>query len=164
MKNDADLIDGLRRAYRRCHLHIERILEGLDDDHLQTQLQGTKESISRVLQHIINAESYWLEKVQESRPEFIKRPNLATTRSTMSELEKRFMDLLDRRSLDTSTDPTPAWITLRVSQHGIYHSGQIALIRRLIGVPTVEVGQTAPLTWESAVDTLSDLALDPSTR
>jgi uncharacterized damage-inducible protein DinB len=164
MKNDAHLVDGLRRAYRRSHLHLERILEGVDDDHLQTQLQGTKESISRVLQHIINAESYWLEQVQEARPEFVKRPNLDTTHSMLSELEKRFMDLLDRRGLDPSTDPTPAWITIRVAQHGIYHSGQIALIRRLMGVPTVEVDQSAPLTWEAAVDAVSDLALDPGTR
>jgi uncharacterized damage-inducible protein DinB len=140
------------------------MLEGLDDDHLQTQLQGTKESISRILQHIVNAESYWLEQVREPRPEFVKRPNLATTRSMMAELEKRYMDLLNRRGLDQSTDPTPSWITLRVAQHGTYHSGQIALIRRLIGVPSVELGQTAPLTWESAVDAVSDLALYPSSR
>jgi uncharacterized damage-inducible protein DinB len=163
MKNDANFIEGLRRAYRRCHLHAERMLEGLDDDHLQTQLQGTKESISRILQHIINAESYWLEQVREPRPEFVKRPNQAMTRSMMAELETRYMDLLSRRGLDKSTDPTPAWITLRVAQHGIYHSGQIALIRRLIGAPTVPPGEAAPLTWESAVDAVSVLALDPRT-
>jgi uncharacterized damage-inducible protein DinB len=164
MKNDANFIEGLRRAYRRCHLHAERMIEGLEDDHLQIQLQGTKESIGRVLQHIINAESYWLEQVQEPRPEFVKRPSLATARSSMADLEKRYMDLLNRRGLDKSTDPTPAWIALRVSQHGIYHCGQIALIRRLIGVPSVEVGETAPLTWESAVDAVSDLALDSGSR
>lgn len=163
MKN-ANFIEGLQRAYRRCHLHVERMIEGLEDDHLQTQLQGTKESIGRVLQHIINAESYWLEQVKEARPEFVKRPSLATARSSMADLEKRYMDLLSRRGLDKSTDPTPAWITLRVSQHGIYHCGQIALIRRLIGVPAVEVGEAAPLTWESAVDAVSDLALDSSSR
>jgi uncharacterized damage-inducible protein DinB len=164
MKNDADLIDGLRRAYRRSHLHIERMLEGLDDDQLQTQLQGTKESVSRTLQHIVNAECYWLEQVAEARPEFVRRPNLAVTRTMLSDLEVRFMQLLDRRGLDQSTDPTPAWITLRVAQHGVYHSGQIALIRRLIGVPSVEPGETAPLTWESAVDAVADLALSPSPR
>jgi uncharacterized damage-inducible protein DinB len=137
------------------------MLEGLDDDHLQTQLQGTKESISRVLQHIINAESYWLEQVEEPRPEFVRRPDLATTRSSLAELEKLYVDLLSRRGLDQTTDPTPAWITLRVTQHGIYHCGQIALIRRLIGVPSVPEGETAPLTWESAVDAVSALVFEP---
>jgi uncharacterized damage-inducible protein DinB len=136
------------------------MIEGLDDDHLQTQLQGTKESISRILQHIINAEAYWLNKVKQPQPEFVKRPNLATTRSMLAELEESYMDLLSYRGHESSPDPTPAWITLRVAQHGIYHSAQIALIRRLIGAPAVPLGETAPLTWESTVDAIAALALD----
>jgi uncharacterized damage-inducible protein DinB len=136
------------------------MLDGLDDDHLQTQLQGTKESISRVLQHIINAELYWLEQVREPRPEFIKRPTLVSTRSMLQALEKLYTDLLERRGHERDTNPNPAWITIRVAQHGIYHSAQIALLRRLLGVPAVPLGETAPPTWESAVDAISEIALD----
>ncbi len=160
MTADSKTTDGLLRAYRRTHLHLERMLDGLDDDHLQTRLQGTKESISRVLQHIINAELYWLEQVREPRPEFIKRPNLDSTRSMLKALEKLYTDLLQRRGHETETNPTPGWITLRVAQHGIYHSAQIALLRRLLGIPAVPVGETAPPTWESAVDAVAELALE----
>jgi uncharacterized damage-inducible protein DinB len=135
------------------------MLEGLSDDHLQTRLQGTKESISRVLQHILNAESYWLDQVKESHPEMVKRPDLATTRSVLGVLENAYLDVLARRGHESRPDPTPLWITLRVAQHGLYHSAQIALIRRLLGVPAVPIGDAAPLTWEATVDEVTALAL-----
>ena len=115
MSADFKLTEGLLRAYRRTHLHLERMLEGLDDDHLQTQLQGTKESIGRLLQHVINAELYWLEQVSEPRPEFIKRPNVETTRSMLRALEKLYTDMLKRRGHERGPSSTPAWITLRVA-------------------------------------------------
>lgn len=155
----ADKVEGAGRAYRKCHLHLKRMLENLTDENLQTQIPGTKESLSRVFQHIINAECYWLEQVRETRPDMVKRPDPATVRSVLEDLEKRYLDILVRRGHENEPNPTPIWITLRVTQHGIYHSAQIALIRRLLGVPAVPLGETAPPTWEEAVDEVAALAL-----
>ena len=160
MSGAGNRIDGIRRAYRRSHLHLLRMIEGLTDDDLHTELQGTKESVGRVLQHLANAESYWLEQVGEPRPDFVKRPDLATARSLLAGLEKAYMSLLDRRGSEKDSKPTPAWIALRVAQHAIYHAAQIALLRRLLGRPAVPVGEKAPLTWEAAVDAVSALALE----
>lgn len=152
-------VEGAGRAYRKCHLHLERMLENLTDENLQAQLPGTKESLSRVFQHIINAECYWLEQVKESHPDMVKRPDPTTVRRVFGELEKCYLDMLGRRGHERKSNPTPVWIALRVTQHGIYHSGQIALIRRLLGVPAVPLGETAPQTWEEAVDEVAALAL-----
>ncbi len=157
-QNDAT-VEGVSRAYRKCHLHLERMLENLTDQNLQAQLPGTKESLSRVFQHMINAECYWLEQVKEPHPEMVKRPDPTMVHSVLGELEKRYLDMLGRRGNEKGSQPTPIWITLRVTQHGIYHSAQIALIRRLLGVPSVPLGESAPLTWEAAVDEVAALAL-----
>ena len=62
-------------------------MEGSPTTRLQTSLQATGESISWLLQHILNAEAYRLEKVHEPRLEFWKRPDLAGSRSALKELE-----------------------------------------------------------------------------
>ncbi len=159
MAQSDNTVNGAGRAYRKCHIHLERMLENLTDEHMQALLQGTKESISRVFQHMINAECYWLEQVKEPHPGMVKRPDPAAVRSVLGELEKAYLDMLRRRGGETQPNPTPLWITLRVTQHGIYHSAQIALIRRLLGVPAVPLGETAPQTWEEAVDEVAALAL-----
>lgn len=150
---------GAGRAYRKGHLHLERMLDNLTDENMQALLPDTRESISRVFQHIINAECYWLEQVKEPHPEMVKRPDPSTARSVLGELEKAYLDMLERRGHETQPVPTPLWITLRVTQHGIYHSAQVALVRRLLGVPAVPLGETAPQTWEEAVDEVAALAL-----
>ena len=159
MSQNNSTAKGAGRAYRKGHLHLERMLDSLTDENMQALLPDTKESISRIFQHIINAECYWLEQVKEPHPGMVKRPDPATARSALSELEKTYLDMLERRGHETEPDPTPLWITLRVTQHGIYQSAQIALIRRLLGVPAVPLGETAPQTWEEAVDEVAALAL-----
>lgn len=159
MPQKETIVEGAGRAYRKCHLHLERMLSNLADENLQIQLPGTKECLSRVFQHIINAECYWLEQVKEPHPEMVKRPDPAAVRSALADLEICYLEMLERRGQEREPKPTPIWITLRVTQHGIYHSAQIALIRRLLGVPAVPLGETAPPTWEEAVDELSALAL-----
>jgi uncharacterized damage-inducible protein DinB len=159
MQQKDTTVEGVIRAYRKCHIHLQRMLENLTDENLQTKLPGSKESLSRVFQHIINAECYWLEQVKEPRPGMVKRPDPATVRSALIDLEKSHLDMLARRGHEREANPKPIWITLRVTQHDIYHSAQIALIRRLLGVPAVPLGEAAPPTWEEAVDELSALAL-----
>ena len=73
MPQNDPTVEGAGRAYRKCHLHLARMLENLSGENLQTQLPGTKESISRIFQHIINAECYWLGQVKEPHPEMVKR-------------------------------------------------------------------------------------------
>ena len=85
MPQNDKIIEGVGRAYHKGHLHLERMLENLTDENLQTNLPGTKESLSRVFQHIINAECYWLEQMKEPHPEMVKRPDPATVRSALEE-------------------------------------------------------------------------------
>lgn len=159
MKSDPNRVKGAERAYRRMHLHVERMVEGLDDGLLMAELQGTTESICRILQHVLNAESHWLEQVGESRPNFVKRPDLETFLYSWKDLEHRYVDLLGRRGAERTRHPSPLWITLRVTQHGMYHAAQVALMRRLLGNPTVAPGEKPPLTWEAAVDEVTALAI-----
>jgi uncharacterized damage-inducible protein DinB len=152
-------IEGAKRAYRRAHLHLERLLEGLTDRLLQASLPGSSETLSRLLQHILNAESYWLSEVGEPSPAHLKQPDLATSRARLRELEGLYLKLLDRRGTERTRKPTPLWITLRVTQHTLYHAAQIALLRRLLGSPAVPLGAKAPPTWEAAVDEVTALGL-----
>ena len=159
MIHDPHRVEAARRAYRRMHLHVERMLEGLDDSLIRKELWASGESISRTLQHVLNAESHWLEQVGAPRPNFVKLPELERARDVLRDLEGRYIDLLDRRGRERGPHPTPLWITLRVTQHGMYHSAQIALMRRLLGQPTVAAGASPPLTWEAAVDEITALAM-----
>ena len=86
MPQNDTTVEGAGQAYRKCHLHLERMLENLTDENLQSQLSGTKESLSRIFQHIINAECYWLEQVKEPHPEMVKRPDWAGSVVSMTGL------------------------------------------------------------------------------
>ena len=51
--------------------------------------------------------------------------------------------------------PSVSWAILRTFMHGIYHTGQVAKIRRMIGAP--ELSEEKLSSWSLAVDSVVNL-------
>lgn len=140
------------------------VLENLKDDEL-TKIVTDEEysrSIAGIVMHIGTAETYWFHKANNS----IGPPTIADTfdevlgrikenTEKITKLVKECPEEQLRIIPPNDGGPSIAWATLRTVQHGIYHSGQIAKIRRIIG--TSELPSDSANLWGIAVDSTLDI-------
>ncbi|MFW9806929.1 MAG: DinB family protein [Candidatus Thorarchaeota archaeon] len=149
-------------ANQRAHMYF--VLENLKDDEL-TKIVTDEEysrSIAGIVMHIGTAETYWFHKANNS----IGPPTIADTfdevlgrikenTEKITKLVKECPEEQLRIIPPNDGGPSIAWATLRTVQHGIYHSGQIAKIRRIIG--TSELPSDSANLWGIAVDSTLDI-------
>ena len=149
------------QAHKNQRAHMFYVLDGLSNDELIKEVTAEEysRSIAGIVMHIGTAETYWFHKANES----IGPPTIA---DTFDEVKARIQENTEKiiEKVRTCPDekmriippreggPSIAWAVLRTVQHGIYHSGQIAKIRRMIGAP--DLPPDSEDLWGKAVDSL----------
>ena len=142
---------------QRAHLHY--VLKDLTNDEL-TKIVTNEEysrSIAGLVMHIGTAETYWFHKagnsigppvIADAFDEVLSRINENTEKITKIVRECPEDQL--RITPPKEGGPSIAWAVLRTAQHGIYHAGHIAKIRRMIG--TADLPSDPDNLWGNAVD------------
>lgn len=149
------------QAHKNQRAHMFYVLDGLTDDELTKEVttEEYSRSIAGIVMHIGTAETYWFHKANES----IGPPTIADTfaevKSLLQENTEKIMEKIRtcpdgkmRIIPPKEGGPSIAWAVLRTAQHGIYHNGQIAKIRRMIGAS--ELSPDSEDLWGKAVDSL----------
>lgn len=147
---------------QRKHLHY--VLEDLTNEELVKELTNEEysRSIAGIVMHIGTAETYWFHKANHS----IGPPVIADTfdevLSRIAENTGKIITIVRECPKDQlriippkEGGPSIAWAVLRTAQHGIYHSGQIAKIRRMIGAK--ELPPDPENLWGNAVDSTLEI-------
>lgn len=152
------------QAHENQRAHLRYVLDGLTNDELTKVVTNEEysKSIAGVVMHIGTAETYWFHKANKS----IGPPVIADTfeevmtriRENTERITKIVRECSDEQlSIISPKDggPSIAWAVLRTTQHGIYHAGQIAKIRRMIGAP--ELHPDSENLWGNAVDSILEI-------
>jgi uncharacterized damage-inducible protein DinB len=153
--------DQVIQAHKNQRAHMFYVLDGLSNDELikEVTTEEYSRSIAGIVMHIGTAETYWFHKANES----IGPPTIADTfdevKARLHENTEKIIEKVRTCSAEKMRivppkegGPSIAWTVLRTSQHGIYHSGQIAKIRRMIGA--AELPPDSEGLWGKAVDSL----------
>ena len=146
-------------AHENMRAHLHHVLKDLTNE--ETVKQVTSEEYSRsiagIVMHIGTAETYWFHKANNS----IGPPVIADTFEEVLARIKENTEKITKLVRECPEEqlriippneggPSIAWAVLRTSQHGIYHAGQIAKIRRMIGAK--ELQPATENLWGNAVD------------
>lgn len=147
---------------QRAHLHY--VLKDLNNDELIKVVTNEEysRSIAGLVMHIGTAETYWFHKANNS----IGLPVIADTFeeviSRINENTEKIIKFVrecpeEQLRIIPPKDggPSIAWAVLRTAQHGIYHAGQIAKIRRMIGAS--ELPPDPENLWGKAVDSTLEI-------
>lgn len=141
-----------------------RVLEGLKEEEIikiVTDEEYSK-SIAGLVMHIGTAETYWFHKANYS----IGPPTIAETFDEVLARLKENTEKITKIVHECPEDqlriippkdggPSIAWAVLRTVQHGIYHTGQIAKIRRMIGAS--DLPPDSENLWGHAVDSIIEI-------
>ncbi len=151
-------------AHKNQRRHLSRILEGIPDDIMLKELSEERlKNMKRILEHIASAELYWINRAGEtSVPTFDDR----SPKGCKQQLEKNTEWITEIMMQCSSAElrivgpsqnggPTIAWALLRTYQHGIYHAGQLAKMRRILGVK--ELSPDDDYLWGTAVDSVINI-------
>ncbi|MFW9963365.1 MAG: DinB family protein [Candidatus Sifarchaeia archaeon] len=144
--------------------HLQYVLKDLTNDEL-TKIVTNEEyskSIAGLVMHIGTAETYWFHKAKNS----IGPPVIADTFEEVMTRTKENTEKISKIVKECPEDqlriippedggPSIAWAVLRTSQHGIYHAGQIAKIRRMICAS--ELQPDSENLWGKAVDLIIEI-------
>ncbi len=151
-------------AHMNQRAHLEYVLQNLTDDEFIKEV--TKEefskSIAGTVMHIGTAETYWFHKANNS----IGPPVIADSFDEVMNRIKENTEKITKIIRECSEDqlriispedggPSFAWAVLRTAQHGTYHAGQIAKIRRMIGAS--ELPPDPENLWGKAVDSTLEI-------
>ncbi len=142
---------------QRAHLHY--VLKDLTNDEL-TKIVTNEEysrSIAGLVMHIGTAETYWFHKannpigapvIADTFDEVLTRINENTEKiiKIVRECPEEQLRIVPPKE----GGPSIAWAVLRTAQHGIYHAGQIAKIRRMTDAS--ELPPDPDNLWGKAVD------------
>ncbi|MHA1926660.1 MAG: DinB family protein [Candidatus Thorarchaeota archaeon] len=152
------------QAHENMRSHLHYVLEGLTNDELIKQVTSEEysRSIAGIVMHIGTAETYWFHKannsigppvIADTFEEVISRINENTEEITkiVSECPEDQLRIIP----PSEGGPSIAWAVLRTSQHGIYHAGQIAKIRRMIDAK--ELLPNPENLWGKAVDSILEI-------
>lgn len=154
----------LIQTHENQRKHLQYVLKDLTDDEL-TKIVTNEEyskSIAGLVMHIGTAETYWFHKAKNS----IGPPVIADTfeevltrikenTEKISKIVKECPEEQLRIIPPEDGGPSIAWAVLRTLQHGIYHAGQIAKIRRMIGAS--ELQPDSENLWSQAVDSIIEI-------
>jgi uncharacterized damage-inducible protein DinB len=157
----------LIQAHENQRAHLYFVLNGLTNEELTKQVTNEEysKSIAGIVMHIGTAETYWFHKSKNP----IGPPVIA---DAFDEVMTRIRENTDKitKLLEECPDeqvqiispkdggPTIAWATLRTAQHGTYHAGQIAKIRRMIGA--TDLSPDTENLWGHAVDSTIEIIRD----
>ncbi|MFW9788783.1 MAG: DinB family protein [Candidatus Thorarchaeota archaeon] len=146
----------------RAHLHF--VLQDLTLDELIKEVTSEEysRSIAGTVMHIGTAETYWFHKAKNPIGPPVIHDTWEEVTARMSENTEKITNIIrecDEEQLriipPRDGGPSFAWAALRTSQHGIYHAGQIAKIRRIIGAK--ELPKDIEGKWGTAVDSLLEI-------
>ncbi|MFX1579641.1 MAG: DinB family protein [Promethearchaeota archaeon] len=154
----------LIEAHKNQRNHMHFVLQNLKDEEVTkivTEEEYSK-SIAGIVMHIGTAETYWFHKAKNS----IGPPTIADTfgevLARIEENTEKITTIIrecpeEQMQVIPPKDggPSIAWAVLRTVQHGIYHSGQIAKIRRMIG--TEDLPDDSENLWGIAVDSTLEI-------
>ncbi|MGY5852784.1 MAG: DinB family protein [Candidatus Thorarchaeota archaeon] len=155
----------LIEAHKRQRDHLKWVINGLDESHMIKELTSDENisSILKTLLHIGNAETYWFHKnghgigppIGDSEVEAVLKRLEENTEKIAEIVRTCDDDHLQIRTGHNKQTPSVAWSVLRTYQHGIYHSGQIAKMRRIVGAPDLPSHKDD--VWSSAVDAIIEI-------
>ncbi len=144
--------------------HMHRVISGLTEEHMLKKIVSEKdfEDILSILRHIINAETYWFHKLRQSIGPPSKGESLSEVLERLSENTQKITERVVGATEDQlkivpprEGGPSVSWAVLRTAQHGVYHSGQIAKLRRVIDAPELIPDESDR--WGQAVDSLIEM-------
>jgi uncharacterized damage-inducible protein DinB len=157
-----------RRMIIETHLnqrrHMQRVISGLTEEHILQKVASEKdfEDILSILRHIINAETYWFHKLGQSIGPPSKSQSLSEVLEHLSENTQKITERVEGATDDQlkivaprDGGPSVSWAVLRTAQHGVYHTGQIAKLRRVIDAPNLLPDDSDR--WGHAVDSLIEM-------
>lgn len=151
-------------AHNNQREHLQRILSGLSEEHLLKQITDEERlgTILGIVWHIGSAETFWFHKSGHSIGPRFDASDVDVVLKKLSDNTERVAEVINTCSIEQlrivppspESGPSVAWALIRTYMHGIYHTGQIAKIRRMIGAPDLpEVNDNI---WSSAVDSVVD--------
>ncbi|MFQ5833354.1 MAG: DinB family protein [Candidatus Thorarchaeota archaeon] len=157
--------DWFREMVIETHLnqrrHMDRVLAGLSEEHMTQKVASEEnfEDILSILRHIGSAQTYWHFKAGHSIGPPVKEETVEEVLARLSENSEKIIEQIQNCPEEQlqivpprEGGPSIAWAVMRTAQHGIYHSGQIAKLRRVIGAPDLLPDDSDR--WGKAVDSL----------
>ena len=152
------------QAHENQRAHLYYVLKGLKNDELIKIVTNEEysRSIAGLVMHIGTAETYWFHKANNS----IGPPVIADTfeevmtriRENTEKITKIVQECPEEQLRiipPKEGGPSISWAVLRTAQHGIYHAGQIAKIRRMIGASDLPADPDN--LWGGAVDSALEI-------
>ena len=152
------------QAHENQRAHMYYVLTGLKEEEITKTVTDEEysRSIAGTVMHIGTAETYWFHKANNS----IGPPTIADTFDEVLARIKENTEKITKIVNECHQEqlriippkeggPSIAWAVLRTVQHGIYHSGQIAKIRRIIGAE--DLPPDPDNLWGRAVDSTTDI-------
>ncbi|UCH03914.1 MAG: DinB family protein [Candidatus Thorarchaeota archaeon] len=144
--------------------HMHRVISGLTEEQMLKRVVTEKdfEDMMSILRHIINAETYWFHKLGQSIGPPSKSQILSEVLEKLSENTQKIVERVEGATEDQlkivaprDGGPSVSWAVLRTAQHGVYHTGQIAKLRRVIDAPELLTDDSDR--WGHAVDSLIEM-------
>ena len=149
------------KAHENQRAHLYYVLKGLTNDELIKIVTDEEysRSIAGLVMHIGTAETYWLHKANNPIGPPVIADTFEEVKTRIHENTEKITKILkdcpeEQLRIIPPKDggPSVAWAVLRTSQHGIYHAGQIAKIRRMIGAS--DLPPDPDNLWGKAVDSI----------
>jgi len=152
------------QAHHNQRRHMYRVISGLTEEHMLKKIVSEKnfEDTLSILRHIINAETYWFHKLGQSIGPPSRGESLPDLLERLSENTQKISERVEGATEDQlrivsprEGGPSVSWAVLRTAQHGVYHTGQIAKLRRVIDAPELPPDDSDR--WGQAVDSLIEI-------
>ena len=152
------------QAHENQRAHLYYVLKNLTNNDLIKIVTNEEysRSIAGLVMHIGTAETYWFHKagntigppvIADTFDEVISRVRENTEKiiKIVNECPEEQLRIIPPKE----GGPSIAWAVLRTAQHGIYHTGQIAKIRRMIGASVLPPDPDN--LWGDAVDSTLEI-------
>ena len=141
--------------HKVCLDTIRSVIKGLSDVKMPAKPVPGGDSIGDQVNHVIQAEGYWLREVQvEPNFQTFQTPDWTELNflNEFDKIERQYQEILEQKGLDTDV----LFGLGRVCQHALNHFVKMMAIRRLLE-PKWEPEKK--LRWARAVDFISDLLI-----
>ncbi len=140
-----------------------RQLEGLTLDELTWRPEGTRaRTIQSYLQHVVNAEIYWLKTLDDDTFDYLsKEASFTEIMELYKQLEEYITGLIANATKEDLISRIPtfkedklqkpgtlAWMVERTSLHAIHHFAQVAYVRYSLEKPPSK----EPIKWGKIMD------------
>lgn len=134
--------------------------EQLTEDQQKREFQEYQNSIYKVLQHIYEAQYYWLERIgMEVEPENWESLHTSSILSGIRKLNSKLLNFVETRALNTTeilhweegdkpVSTTYENIIFNLVTHNAYHRGQLAIFLRMLGWKSIQETDFTPYYYE----------------